>query len=148
MAVSFQMLLSSLVCCSCRELHAEAPGDQRATAEVDEKRVLRDAVRLVKAGQLEKAAKRLELAKLAPAAEETLQKLDRLHPALTGRRREVEEDRRWELQAQALELDEGAALDRHPEWICVKADTKNAFNAAHRKAMFAAVERDFPELWA
>eukprot|EP00854_Cymbomonas_tetramitiformis_P028052 gene28052-biopygen29113 len=89
------------------ELHAEAPGDRRATAEADEERVLRDAVRLVKAGQLGKAAKRLELSKLAPATDETLQKLERLHPAGTGRRREVEEDRRRELQAQALELDEG-----------------------------------------
>ncbi|KAK3237101.1 hypothetical protein CYMTET_52796 [Cymbomonas tetramitiformis] len=98
--------------CACflrgdwEELHAEAPGDRRATAEADEERVLRDAVRLVKAGQLGKAAKRLELAKLAPATE-TLQKLERLHPAGTGRRREVGEDRRRELQAQALELDEG-----------------------------------------
>eukprot|EP00854_Cymbomonas_tetramitiformis_P016090 gene16090-biopygen16593 len=225
------------------ELHAEAPGDRRATAEADEERVLRDAVRLVKDGQLGKAAKRLELAKLAPATEETLQKLERLHPAGTGRRQEVEENRRRELQAQALELDEGvfdgvmrhlpqasgpgssqwrwehlwaihvsggrdallevcnhlaagrapavvrewlagarlvallkddfgnnddehdglravkggadlcvhtvqAALDRHPEWVCVKADAKNAFNAVHCEAMFAAVERDFPELWA
>ncbi|KAK3233741.1 hypothetical protein CYMTET_55985 [Cymbomonas tetramitiformis] len=38
-----------------------------------------------------------------------------------------------------------AALDRHPEWICVKADAKNAFNAVHHEAMFEAIERDFPE---
>ncbi|KAK3273248.1 hypothetical protein CYMTET_18494, partial [Cymbomonas tetramitiformis] len=41
-----------------------------------------------------------------------------------------------------------AALDRHPEWVCVKADAKNAFNAVYREAMFEAIERDFPELWA
>ncbi|KAK3250613.1 hypothetical protein CYMTET_40017 [Cymbomonas tetramitiformis] len=41
-----------------------------------------------------------------------------------------------------------AALDRHPEWVCVKADARNAFNAVHREAMFEAIERDFPELWA
>ncbi|KAK3253169.1 hypothetical protein CYMTET_37561 [Cymbomonas tetramitiformis] len=162
--------------------HAEARGDRRATAEADEERVLRDAVQLVKAGQLGKAAKRLELATLKTGTEETLQKLERLHPAGTGRRREVEEDRRQELQAQALELDEGvfnamvrewlagarlvallkddsgnndderdglraiqvrvavkggadlcvhtvqAALDQHPEWLCVKVDAKNAFD--------------------
>ncbi|KAK3273068.1 hypothetical protein CYMTET_18671 [Cymbomonas tetramitiformis] len=87
-------------------LHAEVPGDQRAVAEAGEERVLRDAVRLVKAGQLGKAAKRLELAKLAPATEETLLKLERLHPAVTGRRQDVGEDRRRELREQALELDE------------------------------------------
>ncbi|KAK3250615.1 hypothetical protein CYMTET_40019 [Cymbomonas tetramitiformis] len=85
-------------------LHAEVPGDQRAVAEADEE--LRDAVRLVKAGQLGKATKRLELAKLAPVTEETLLKLERLHPAWTGRRQDVGEDRRRELQGQALELDE------------------------------------------
>ncbi|KAK3276043.1 hypothetical protein CYMTET_15858 [Cymbomonas tetramitiformis] len=232
------------------ELHAEVPGDRRAVAEADEERVLRDTVRLVKAGQLGKAAKRLELAKLAPATEETLLKLERLHPAGTGRRQDVGEDRRRELRGQALELDEKtfddvmrnrrgprdraalsgagsicamlvallkddlgvnvrpiacgevlrklvakvicrqrakalrarfcgrrqdddhgglraaqigvavkggadlgvhtvqAALDRHPEWVCVKADARNAFNAVHREAMFEAIERDFPELWA
>ncbi|KAK3280737.1 hypothetical protein CYMTET_11433 [Cymbomonas tetramitiformis] len=41
-----------------------------------------------------------------------------------------------------------AALDQHPEWVCVKADAKNAFNAVHREAVFEAIERDFPELWA
>ncbi|KAK3263239.1 hypothetical protein CYMTET_27946 [Cymbomonas tetramitiformis] len=87
-------------------MHAEVPGDRRAVAEVDEERVLRDTVRLVKAGQLGKAAKRLELAKLAPATEETLLKLERLHPAGTGRRQDVGEDRRRELREQALELDE------------------------------------------
>ncbi|KAK3242347.1 hypothetical protein CYMTET_47966 [Cymbomonas tetramitiformis] len=263
---------------------AQVPGDRRVVAEADEERVLRDAVRLVKAGQLGKAAKRLELAKLAPATEETLLKLERLHPAGTGRRRDVGEDRRRELREQALELDEKtfddvmrnlprasgpgssqwrwehlwavhvsggrdallevcnhltagraptgvrewlagarlvvllkddlgvnvrpiacgevlrklvakvickqearafrarfcgprqddelgglraaqigvavkggadlgvhtvqAALDRHPEWVCVKADARNAFNAVHREAMFEAIERDFPELWA
>ncbi|KAK3238690.1 hypothetical protein CYMTET_51318 [Cymbomonas tetramitiformis] len=265
-------------------LHAEVPGDRRAVAEANEERVLRDAVRLVKDGQLGKAAKRLELAKLAPATEETLLKLERLHPAGTGRRQDVGEDRRRELGGQALELDEKtfddvmrnlprasgpgssqwrwehmwavhvsggrdallevcnhlaasrapagvrewlagarlvallkddlgvnvrpiacgevlrklvakvicrqrakalrarfcgrrqdddhgglraaqigvavkggadlgvhtvqAALDRHPEWVCVKADARNAFNAVHREAMFEAIERDFPELWA
>ncbi|KAK3236244.1 hypothetical protein CYMTET_53603 [Cymbomonas tetramitiformis] len=98
------------------ELHAEAPGDRRATAEADEERVLRDAVRLVKAGQLGKAAKRLELAKLAPATDETLQMLERMHPAGTGRRREVGEDRRRELQAQALELDEGVRAEFPELW--------------------------------
>ncbi|KAK3267679.1 hypothetical protein CYMTET_23778 [Cymbomonas tetramitiformis] len=39
------------------ELYVEAPGDRLAMAEADEERVLRDAVRLVKAGQLGKAAK-------------------------------------------------------------------------------------------
>ncbi|KAK3276909.1 hypothetical protein CYMTET_15049, partial [Cymbomonas tetramitiformis] len=39
-----------------------------------------------------------------------------------------------------------AALDRHPEWVCVKADARNAFNAVHREAMFEAIEWDFPEL--
>ncbi|KAK3289147.1 hypothetical protein CYMTET_3418 [Cymbomonas tetramitiformis] len=265
-------------------LRAEVPGDRRAVAEADEERVLQDAVRLVKAGQLGKAVKRLELAKLAPATEETLLKLERLHPAGTGRRQDVGEDRRRELRGQALELDEKtfddvmrnllrasgpgssqwrwehmwavhvsggrdallevcnhlaagrapagvrewlagarlvallkddlgvnvrpiacgevlrklvakvicrqrakalrarfcgrrqdddhgglraaqigvavkggadlgvhtvqAALDRHPEWVCVKADARNAFNAVHREAMFEAIERDFPELWA
>ena len=260
-------------------LHADVPGDRRAVAEADEERVLRDAVRLVKAGQLGKAAKRLERAKLAPATEETLRKLEQLHPAGTGRRQDVGEDRRRELQEQALELDEKtfddvmrnlprasgpgssqwrwehlwavhcsggrdallevcnhlaagrapagvrewlagarlvallkddlgvnvrpiacgevlrklvakvicrqrakafrarfcgrrqdndrggqqaaqirvavkggadlgvytvqAALDRHPEWVCVKADSKNAFNAVHSEAMFEAIERDF-----
>ncbi|KAK3263561.1 hypothetical protein CYMTET_27644 [Cymbomonas tetramitiformis] len=236
------------------------------------------------AGQLGKAAKRLELAKLAPATEETLLKLERLHPAGTGRRQDVGEDRRRELREQALELDEmtfdvvmrnlpralgpgssqwrwehmwavhvsggrdallevcnhlaagrapagvrewlagarlvallkndlgvnvrpiacgevlrklvakvicrrrakafrarfcgrrrddehgglraaqigvavkggadlgvhtvQAALDRHPEWVYVKADARNAFNAVHREAMFEAIARDFPELWA
>ncbi|KAK3252909.1 hypothetical protein CYMTET_37815 [Cymbomonas tetramitiformis] len=265
-------------------LHADVPGDRQAVAEADEERVLRDAVRLVKAGQLGKAAKRLERAKLAPATEETLRKLEQLHPAGTGRRQDVWGDRRRELQEQALELyektfddvmrnlprasgpgssqwrwehlwavhcsggrdallevcnhlapgrapagvrqwlagarlvallkddlgvtvrpiacgevlrklvakaicrqrakafrarfcgrrqdnDRGglraarigvavkgradlgvhtvqAALDRHPEWVRVKADAKNAFNAVHREAMFEAIERDFPELWA
>ena len=32
-----------------------------------------------------------------------------------------------------------AALDRHLEWLCVKADAKNAFNAVHREAMFEAI---------
>ncbi|KAK3256138.1 hypothetical protein CYMTET_34710 [Cymbomonas tetramitiformis] len=41
-----------------------------------------------------------------------------------------------------------AALDRHPEWVCVKADARNAFNAVHREAMFEAIKRDIPELWA
>eukprot|EP00854_Cymbomonas_tetramitiformis_P034007 gene34007-biopygen1510 len=41
-----------------------------------------------------------------------------------------------------------AALDRHLEWVCVKADAKKDFNAVHREAAFEAVERDFPELWA
>ncbi|KAK3258495.1 hypothetical protein CYMTET_32472 [Cymbomonas tetramitiformis] len=265
-------------------LHAEVPGDRRAVAEADEERVLRDAVRLVKAGQLGKAAKRLELAKLATATEETLLKLERLHPAGIGRRQDVGEDRRRELRGQALELDEKtfddvmrnlpqasgpgssqwrwehmwavhvsggrdalmevcnhlaagrapagvrewlagarlvallkddlgvnvrpipcgevlrklvakvicrqrakalrarfcgnrqdddhggpraaqigvavkggadlgvhtvqAPLDWHPEWVCVKADARNAFNALHREAMLEAIERDFPELWA
>eukprot|EP00854_Cymbomonas_tetramitiformis_P009962 gene9962-biopygen10183 len=88
-------------------LHVEVPGDRRAVlAEADEERVLRDAVRLVKAGQLGKAAKRLELAKLAPATEETLLKLKQLHPAGTGRGQDVGEDRQRELREQALELDE------------------------------------------
>ncbi|KAK3263238.1 hypothetical protein CYMTET_27945 [Cymbomonas tetramitiformis] len=39
-------------------------------------------------------------------------------------------------------------LDRHPEWVCVKADARNAFNAVHVEAMFEAIQRDFPELWA
>ncbi|KAK3267098.1 hypothetical protein CYMTET_24321 [Cymbomonas tetramitiformis] len=265
-------------------LHAKVPGDQRVVAEANEEWVLRDVVRLVKAGQLGKAAKRLELAKLAPATEETLLKLERLHMAGTGRRQDVGEDRRRELREQALELDEKAvddvmrklprasgpgssqwrwehmwavhvsggrdallemcnhlaagwapagvrewlagarlvaflkddlgvdvrpiacgevlrklvakvicrqrakalkarfcgrqqddehgglraaqigvavkggadlgvhtvqaALDRHPEWVCVKADARNAFNAMHREAMFKAIERDFPEMWA
>ncbi|KAK3281653.1 hypothetical protein CYMTET_10568 [Cymbomonas tetramitiformis] len=42
---------------------------------------------------------------------ETLQKLERLHPAGTGRGREVGEDRRRELQGQALELDERMFAD-------------------------------------
>ncbi|KAK3283509.1 hypothetical protein CYMTET_8793 [Cymbomonas tetramitiformis] len=194
-----------------------------SSCDAGEERVLRDAVRRVKAGQLGKAAKRLELAKLAPATEETLRRLEQLHPAGTGRRREVEGDRRRELQEQALELDgrvfddvmrnpsccglcpggraglrewlagarlvavlkddlgvnvrpiacgevlrklvakigvavKGgadlgvhtvqAALDQHPEWVCVKVDAKNAFTAVHREAVFEAIERDFPELWA
>eukprot|EP00854_Cymbomonas_tetramitiformis_P034229 gene34229-biopygen21595 len=41
-----------------------------------------------------------------------------------------------------------AALDRHPGWVCIKADARNAFNAVHREAVFEAVERDFSELWA
>ncbi|KAK3287022.1 hypothetical protein CYMTET_5432 [Cymbomonas tetramitiformis] len=90
-------------------LFAEASEGRRVTADAGEERVLRDAVRLVKAGQLGKTAKRLELAKLAQATKETLQKplrrLERLHPAGTGRRREVKGDRRRELQGQALELD-------------------------------------------
>ncbi|KAK3257956.1 hypothetical protein CYMTET_32975 [Cymbomonas tetramitiformis] len=36
-------------------------------------------------------------------------------------------------------------LDRHPECVCVKADAKNAFNAAHRDAMFKAIQQEFPE---
>ncbi|KAK3278581.1 hypothetical protein CYMTET_13486 [Cymbomonas tetramitiformis] len=73
---------------------------------------------LVKAGHLEKAVKRLELAKLAPATEETLRRLEQLHPAGTGRRREVEGDRRQELQGQALELD-GRVFDdvMQNEWL-------------------------------
>ncbi|KAK3268266.1 hypothetical protein CYMTET_23227, partial [Cymbomonas tetramitiformis] len=94
-------------------------------ANAGEEWVLRDAMRLVKAGQVAKAANRLELANLAG----------------TGRRQEVEGDQRRELQWQA-------ALDQHPEWVCVKVDAKNAFNAIHRDAVFEAIERDFPELWA
>eukprot|EP00854_Cymbomonas_tetramitiformis_P034038 gene34038-biopygen5670 len=41
-----------------------------------------------------------------------------------------------------------AALDRHPEWVCVKVDAKNTFTAVHREAVFEAIERDLPELWA
>eukprot|EP00854_Cymbomonas_tetramitiformis_P016591 gene16591-biopygen17118 len=41
-----------------------------------------------------------------------------------------------------------AALDQHPEWVCVKADAKNALNAVHREAVFEAIERDVPKLWA
>ncbi|KAK3268263.1 hypothetical protein CYMTET_23224 [Cymbomonas tetramitiformis] len=55
-------------------------------ANAGEEWVLRDAMRLVKAGQVAKAAKRLELANLAG----------------TGRRQEVEGDQRPELQGQAL----------------------------------------------
>ncbi|KAK3238414.1 hypothetical protein CYMTET_51572 [Cymbomonas tetramitiformis] len=32
--------------------------------------------------------------------------------------------------------------------LVAKADARNAFNAVHREAMFEAIERDFPELWA
>ncbi|KAK3279602.1 hypothetical protein CYMTET_12520, partial [Cymbomonas tetramitiformis] len=212
-----------------RQVHAGGVGGPfcrgagGSSCDAGEERVLRDAVRRVKAGQLGKAAKRLELAKLAPATEETLRRLEQLHPAGTGRRREVEGDRRRELQEQALELDgrvfddvmrnpsccglcpggraglrewlagarlvavlkddlgvnvrpiacgevlrklvakigvavKGgadlgvhtvqAALDQHPEWVCVKVDAKNAFTAVHREAVFEAIERDFPELWA
>ncbi|KAK3278086.1 hypothetical protein CYMTET_13949 [Cymbomonas tetramitiformis] len=41
-----------------------------------------------------------------------------------------------------------AALDQHPEWVCVKVDAKNAFSAVHRETVFEAIERAFPESWA
>ncbi|KAK3240909.1 hypothetical protein CYMTET_49284 [Cymbomonas tetramitiformis] len=56
---------------------------RRVMAVVGEEQMLRDAVWSVKAGQLEKAVKRLELAKLAPATKETLAKLEQVHPAGT-----------------------------------------------------------------
>ncbi|KAK3260751.1 hypothetical protein CYMTET_30311 [Cymbomonas tetramitiformis] len=47
--------------------------------------------------------------KLASATEETLQKLEQLHPAGTGSRQDVAGDGRRELQERALELDEMVA---------------------------------------
>ncbi|KAK3250745.1 hypothetical protein CYMTET_39884 [Cymbomonas tetramitiformis] len=233
----------------CVSLFAEAPEGRRVAVDAGEERVLRDAVRLVKAGQLGKAAKRLESTKLAPATRETLKRLERLHPAGTSKRQEVARDGRWELQGRALELDGkvfddvmpnvprasgpgssqwrwehlwavhvsgggdallevcnhlaagrvlggvrewlagarlvallkdnlgvnirpiacgeglraaqvgvavkgGANLGVHlvqaalDQWVCVKADAKNVFNALHREAVFEAIDRDFPELWA
>ncbi|KAK3245707.1 hypothetical protein CYMTET_44747 [Cymbomonas tetramitiformis] len=107
-------------------LFAEAPEGRRVTAGAGEERVLRDAVRLVKVGQLGKAAKRLELAKLASATEETLRRLEQLHPAGTGRRREVEGPRAVQIGVAVKGGAElgvhtvQAALDRHPEWAVLE----------------------------
>eukprot|EP00854_Cymbomonas_tetramitiformis_P004381 gene4381-biopygen4322 len=40
------------------------------------------------------------------------------------------------------------SLDQHPEWVCVEAEAKNAFNALHHDAMLEVIEQDFAEPWA
>ncbi|KAK3258186.1 hypothetical protein CYMTET_32760 [Cymbomonas tetramitiformis] len=203
-------------------LHAEVPGDRRAVAGADEERVLRDAVWLVKAGQLGKAAKEagvgqagigeggdvaeaLELdektfddvaglgigqlamalgayvggARLVALLKDDLgvnirpiacgEVLPKLVAKVICRQRAKafrdrfcglrQDDEHGGLRAAQIgvAVKGGAnlgirtvqgALDRHPEWVCVKADARNAFNAVHREALFEAIERDFPELWA
>ncbi|KAK3256483.1 hypothetical protein CYMTET_34382 [Cymbomonas tetramitiformis] len=134
------------------------------------------------AGQLGKAAKRLELAKLALATAKVLRKLQAGATASCGDGQEAG-CRKGSLpggarlvarlvddlgvrpiacgdvlrklvakiilkqRAKTFWGGPGPAV-RHPEWVCVEADAKSAFNAVHREAVFEAIERDFPELWA
>ncbi|KAK3239415.1 hypothetical protein CYMTET_50662 [Cymbomonas tetramitiformis] len=174
-------------------LYAEAPEERRVPADVDEERVLRDAVRLVKSGQLGKAMKRRRDAEgehRRDFQEQALELDGRVFDAIL---RDVPRasglgsfQRRWKhlwavhvsgwnalfavIWRRAVPMRRcgraaggsdwcggqrwadlhtvQAALDRHLDWVCFKADAKNAFNAVHREAAFEAIKRDFPELWA
>ncbi|KAK3275575.1 hypothetical protein CYMTET_16304 [Cymbomonas tetramitiformis] len=99
-------------------------------AETDEEWVLRDAVRLVKAGHLKGSEEEQALELDERVFDDAMRHL----PQASG---PGSSQWRWE------------HLTGGPEWVCVKAaDAKNTFNAVPCEAMFEAIERDFPELWA
>ena len=57
---------------------------QRSTAVQSEHRIVTEVLKLVKAGELSRAAQRLDASQIAPANHDTLELLQRLHPVGDG----------------------------------------------------------------